>query len=88
MVIRQPSSAVRRSSVTGAWVTISPPRARTDSATASGRVPMPPSMPMNTGPDCGVVAVRPWIARTASVREVWVRAASKSWGTAERREMR
>ena len=55
------ADASRRSSVTGAPVTISPPRARTDSATASGRVPTPPSMPMNTGPVCWLAAALAWM---------------------------
>lgn len=49
---------------------------------------MPPSMPMKTGPVCWFRAARSWMARTASVRERWARAASKSWGTALRIEMR
>ena len=77
-----------RTSCTAALVTISPPRARTDSATASGSWPTPPSMPMKTGPVCWAAAARAWMARTASVNDVCVRAASKSCGTAERMEMR
>lgn len=69
-------------------MTISPPRARTDSATASGRLPTPPSMPMKTGPVCWAAAALAWISRTASVSESCVFAAWYSCGTAERIEMR
>ncbi len=85
---RQPSSGSRRSSVTGVPVRMRAPRERRESATASGRDPTPPATPMKTGPVCWAAAVFAWTARTASVREGWTRAASKSAGTAERMEMR
>ncbi len=89
---RQPS-AVRRSSRTGVFVRMSPPAARTASATAPGSVPTPPSMPMKTGDgawpgSAARAAVRAWMPLTPSISERSARAASKSWGTAARIEMR
>lgn len=43
---------------------------------------------MNTGPVCAFAAAFAWMSRTASVKEVWVRAARYSCGTAERSEIR
>ncbi len=83
----QPSAPRVRPS-TGVSVRISPPPARTASATAPGRVPRPPSIPWKTGPVCCRAAACSWMRVTPSSREPARRATSKSWGTAARIEIR
>jgi len=81
-------ASLGRNSVTGAPVTISAPRARTDSATASGSWPMPPSMPMKTGPACWFPGGLGLDLADGLRQGVMGPGRLESWGTAERREMR